>query len=74
MRSTITFYSGHGVNKEKEMLKNIEYDLIETVAIISKSLECKSCQDIWTNKKEQREKELKMLLEELKKHVGSRKM
>ena len=61
------------------MLKNINYNLIETISIISRSLyrydtyikdasECKSCQEIWSKFKEQREEELSMLLEELKVH------
>ncbi len=64
------------------MLKNHDYNLIETITIISKSLyrydqymkdldkeKCESCRNIWTQFKEHREKELKMLTEELKNHV-----
>ena len=64
------------------MLKNINYNLIETISIISRSLyrydtymkdasECKSCQEIWLKFKEQREKELSMLLKELKAHIDT---
>ncbi|MBW2011318.1 MAG: hypothetical protein JRI32_06680 [Deltaproteobacteria bacterium] len=64
------------------MLKNINYDLLETITIISKSLyrydtyikdsaESKSCQEMWTKIKEQREKELSMLLKELKNQIDT---
>ncbi len=64
------------------MLKNINYDLLETITIISKSLyrydtyikdssESKSCQEMWTKIKEQREKELTMLLKELKNQIDT---
>jgi K+/H+ antiporter YhaU regulatory subunit KhtT len=67
------------------MLKNINYNLIETVSIISRSLyrydtyikdasECKSCQEIWSKFKEQREKELSMILKELKAHIDAGKV
>lgn len=66
------------------MLKNINYNLMETITIISKSLyrydtyindaaECESCQKIWKKLKEQRGKELKMILKELNAHVESGK-
>ena len=62
------------------MLKNINYNLMETITIISKSLyrydtymkdaaECESCQEIWSQIKANRQKELKMMLKELKAHV-----
>jgi predicted enzyme involved in methoxymalonyl-ACP biosynthesis len=64
------------------MLKNSEYNLVETIAIISRSLyrydqymkdldkeKCESCRKLWTQFREHREKELKLLLEELKTHV-----
>lgn len=64
------------------MLKNINYNIIETISIISKSLyrydayikdaaDCKSCQDLWKKFKEQREEELKMLMKELKAHIDA---
>ena len=67
------------------MLKNVNYNLVETIAIISQGLhryetymkdaaECKSCQEIWSKFKEQREKELAMLLKELKAHIDQGKM
>lgn len=62
------------------MLKNINYNILETITILSKSLyrydsyikdaiECESCQEIWKNFKKQREKELSVLLKELKAHI-----
>ncbi len=62
------------------MLENINYNLLETISIISRSLyrydtymkdasECKSCQITWEKLKEAREKELLMLLKELKVHI-----
>ncbi|HAR94725.1 MAG TPA: hypothetical protein DCR97_01995 [Deltaproteobacteria bacterium] len=62
------------------MLKNINYNILETITLISKSLyryesyikdaaDCKACQELWSMFKEQREKELTMLLTELKRHM-----
>jgi hypothetical protein len=62
------------------MLKNIHYDLFETITIISQGLyrynnyikdaaECQACKDLWSKFREQREKELLMLLKELKSHI-----
>jgi len=67
------------------MLKNINYNLMETITILSKSLyryddyikdaaDCKSCQGLWLKFKEQREKELSMLLKELKAHIEEKKL
>ena len=67
------------------MLKNINYNLIETISIISRSLyrydkyikdaaECSACQELWSNIKGQREKELSMLLKELKAHIDAGKV
>jgi len=64
------------------MLKNIDYNIIETIAILSKSLyrydtyikdagDCKSCQELWPKFKEQREKELSILLKELRAHIDA---
>jgi len=36
---------------------------------IKDAAECESCQEIWKNFKEQREKELSVLLKELKAHI-----
>ncbi|MGD9082762.1 MAG: hypothetical protein PVH72_04420 [Desulfobacterales bacterium] len=66
------------------MLKNINYNLMETITIISKSLyrydkymedasECESCQKIWSEIRANRQKELKMMLRELKAHVDEGK-
>jgi len=66
------------------MLKNINYNLMETITIISKSLyrydtymedasECNSCQEIWSEIRNNRKKELKMMLKELKAHVDEGK-
>jgi hypothetical protein len=64
------------------MLKNINYNLIETISILSRSLyrydtyikdaaDCGACKDLWLKFKEQRERELSMLLKELKAHIDS---
>jgi hypothetical protein len=66
------------------MLKNINYNLMETITIISKSLyrydtymkdasECDSCQEIWSYIRTNRQKELRMILKELKAHVDTGK-
>jgi len=62
------------------MLKNINYDLLETITIISKSLyrydayienasESRECQEIWRHLKGARERDLQILLNELKRQV-----
>jgi|UniRef100_A0A7C3SJP3 hypothetical protein len=67
------------------MLKNINYNLVQTIAIISQSLyrydtyikdaaECPECQQMWADFREQREKELSRLLKELKAHVDTGKL
>jgi len=59
------------------MLKNINYNIMENITILSKSLyrydtyikdarECDSCRDLWVAFRKQREKELEILLKELK--------
>ena len=64
------------------MLENLNYSLIETISIISKSLyrydiyvkdaeKCASCQSIWAKFKANREEELSMLVKELKDHTSS---
>ncbi len=64
------------------MLKNINYNLIETISIISRSLyrydtyikdakDCKKCQELWGKFKTQREEELKALMKEFKAHIDS---
>jgi len=64
------------------MLENMNYNLIETVSIISKSLYryetyikdaagCKSCQELWAKFEEQRKKELSMILKEVKAHIDA---
>jgi hypothetical protein len=64
------------------MLKNIHYNLFETISIISRSLyryntyikdaiECSACKQLWAKFREQREKELSMLLNELKSHIDA---
>ncbi|GAB4274001.1 MAG: hypothetical protein Kow0092_29360 [Deferrisomatales bacterium] len=68
------------------MLDNSNYDLMETITIISKSLyryekyaqdakeaDCRSCQEIWRKIAEQREQELAMLLNELREHMKAGK-
>jgi hypothetical protein len=67
------------------MLKDMNFDLIQTISIISSSLHrydtymkdaevCASCKEIWLKLMEQREKELTMLLKELKAHIDSGKL
>ncbi|HPJ97245.1 MAG TPA: hypothetical protein PK022_08035 [Syntrophales bacterium] len=64
------------------MLKDIDYDLMETITIIQKSLyryeslmqnaddsKCENCIKIWKTFRENREKELEVLLAELKNHT-----
>jgi len=69
-------------NKGDTMLKNVSYNLLETITIVSKSLyrydtykldaaNSKSSQELWTAFKAQREKELSMLLKELKNQIDS---
>jgi hypothetical protein len=64
------------------MLENMNYNLIETVSIISKSLyryetyikdaaKCKSCQELWSKFEEQRKKELSLILKEVKAHIDA---
>jgi hypothetical protein len=64
------------------MLKNVSYNLLETITLVSKSLyrydtymldatNSKSSQELWTTFKAQREKELSMLLKELKNQIDS---
>jgi hypothetical protein len=74
-------------NRRKEvepMLKNINYNLMETITIVSKSLyrydtymkdasECDACQEIWSHIRTNRQKELRMILKELKAHVDTGK-
>ena len=66
------------------MLKNINYNLMETITIISKSLyrydtymkdasECDACQEIWSFIRTNRQKELRMILNELNAHVDEGK-
>ena len=69
-------------DKGETMLKNVSYNLLETITIVSKSLyrydtykldaeNSKSSQELWTTFKAQREKELSMLLKELKNQIDS---
>jgi hypothetical protein len=62
------------------MLQNQHYNLMESITIISKSLHrydtymrdsarCGECQTIWQNLRDEREKDLAMLMDELNKHI-----
>jgi hypothetical protein len=62
------------------MLNNINYNILQTITIISRSLyryeqyikdaeNCEGCQELWSKIKKQRENELSMLLRELKNHI-----
>ena len=64
------------------MLKDASYNLLETITIVSKSLyrydtyihdaqNSKSGRELWTQFKAQREKELSILLKELKNQIDS---
>jgi hypothetical protein len=64
------------------MLKNLSYNLLETITIVSKSLyrydnyildaaNSESSRELWATFKVQREKELSMLLKELKNQIDS---
>jgi len=66
------------------MLKDVDYDILETITIISKGLyryesylqdadklKCDGCRKLWMQLKDTREKELAVLLEELKEHLDS---
>jgi hypothetical protein len=64
------------------MLKNINYNLFETISIISRSLYrydtyikdaagCPACERFWSDFKKQREQEMSMLLGELKAHIDA---
>ncbi len=59
------------------MLTNHQYNLTETISVISKSLhrydtyikdagDCKPCKEVWRKIRDNREKELSMLINELK--------
>lgn len=63
-----------------EMLKDHQYNLIETISVISKSLhrydtymedagDCEPCKDTWKKIRDNRENELSMLVKELEEHV-----
>ncbi|MEJ2032996.1 MAG: hypothetical protein P8Y63_08155 [Deltaproteobacteria bacterium] len=62
------------------MLQDNSYNLMESITIISKSLHryekymkdaarCNECQGVWKKLKEEREKDLALLLSELNKHM-----
>jgi hypothetical protein len=64
------------------VLKNVNYNLLETITIVSKSLyrydtyrhdaeNSKSSKVLWATFKQQRELELSMLLKELKNQIDS---
>jgi len=64
------------------MLKNVNYNLLETITVVSKSLyrygtyihdaeNSKSSRELWSAFKVQREKELSKLLKELKNQIDS---
>lgn len=67
------------------MLKDMNFNLIQTISIISSSLHrydtymqdaqgCPSCKEVWSKLKDQREKDLSMLLKELKAHIDEGKL
>ncbi len=57
-----------------EMMKNISENLNRCAAYMNESDNCDSCKILWAKFKQQREKEIAMLLEEVKKHIDSGKI
>jgi len=66
------------------MLQNHDYNLLETITIIARSIyrygtymkdldrvKCETCRKLWQDFHEQRQKELAVLLTELRSHVES---
>ena len=66
------------------MLLNHDYNLLETITIIARSIyrydtymkdldkvKCETCRKLWQEFHEQRKRELAMLLKELRSHVES---
>jgi len=66
------------------MLENHDYNLLETITVIARSIyrydtymkdldkvKCESCRKMWQIFHEQRQKELDILLKELRNHVES---
>ncbi len=66
------------------MLENHDYNLLETITVIARSIyrydtymkdldkvKCESCRKLWQEFHQQRQKELEMLLKELRNHVES---
>jgi hypothetical protein len=66
------------------MLQNHDYNLLETITVIARSIyrydtymkdldkvKCESCRKMWHEFHGQRQKELAMLLKELRNHVDS---
>lgn len=62
------------------MLKNVNYDLIQVIAEDSKTIyrigtymkdsaDCQPCQEIWQKIKDNREKEMEWLMDQLKEHI-----
>ena len=80
----VAYLGGEG---EEAVLENVNYNLLETITIISRSLyryetyakdasasDCGSCREIWRKIAERRESELEMLLRELKAHLETGKL
>jgi len=79
--------SGLGGEGDEAVLENVNYNLLETITIISRSLyryetyakdasesDCGSCREIWRKIAATRESELEMLLRELKAHLETGKL
>jgi hypothetical protein len=67
------------------MLKDKDYDLVETISVKSKGLSryetyiqdaqaCPQCRNLWQQLKNEDEKQLAMLVKELKTHVEHREL
>ncbi len=57
-----------------EMMKNISESLSRCTAYMDDADACDSCRILWSKFRKQREKEIAMLLEEVKKHIDAGKI
>ncbi len=57
-----------------EMMKTISENLDRCTAYINDADACDSCKMLWSKFRQQREKEIAMLLEEVKKHIDAGKI
>ncbi len=57
-----------------EMMKSISENLDRCAAYLNDAETCDSCKMLWSKFRQQREKEIAMLLEEVKKHIDAGKI